>query len=228
VNKKILVVDDHPMIFKAVESVAKELIPDVGVLYANSISKALRAYRDNLDIRLVLLDLTLPDSRHTEGIAVLLQEFPKIPIVVYSGQNEDSVRRACLRSGAKDFLYKNSDPKLLFETISSFLDVNTHVFKDSPTKPAVVLSARQALVLKLLLNGLTGRESANLMGIGESTVKSHIKKIYKRTHCHNRVELVNWFAQAERYGGITVTQDKLDQTFVETTLAKSEIEAAYK
>jgi DNA-binding NarL/FixJ family response regulator len=207
VNKKILVVDDHPMIFRAVESLAKEVLPDTQVLHADSLAKALRMYRDNLGIRLVLLDLALPDSHHTEGIALLTKEFPKIPIVVYTGQIDDSVRRACLRSGAKDFIYKNSDPTLLFDVIGKFLDVTVSQFQATATKPCVVLSAKQAHVLKLLLNGLTGREIASLMGIYESTVKSHIKEIYKRTKCHNRVELVTWFSQASQDGSLSVNAD---------------------
>jgi DNA-binding NarL/FixJ family response regulator len=214
VDKKLLVVDDHPIIFQAVEAVAKEALPDVQLLYANTLSKALRIYRDNLNISFVLLDLSLPDSRHTEGIAVLLQEFPKASIVVYSGQTDDSVRRACLRSGAIEFLTKSSDTRALFETITRYLNVPMLQFNETATKPGVVLSCRQAHVLKLLLQGLTAREIADLMEIGESTVKSHIKTIYKRTQSHNRVELVKWFALAEQSsaGTLAATQKRLGST----------------
>jgi DNA-binding NarL/FixJ family response regulator len=206
--RKILVVDDHPMIFRAVESLVREALPDVQVLNADSITKGLQLYRNHLNIRLVLLDLTLPDSRHTEGIAVLIEAFPTMPIVVYSGQNEDSVKRACLRSGAKEFLPKNGDPEKLFEVIGRFLDVPINQFKPTAVKPGVVLSARQADVLKFLLSGLTAREIGNLMNIGESTVKSHVKAIYRLTECHNRVELVNWYATAEQELSQTVSQER--------------------
>jgi DNA-binding NarL/FixJ family response regulator len=196
VEKKLLVVDDHPIIFQAVRAVARDIFPDVQVLHAISLSSALRVYRDHLNISLVLLDLSLPDSRHTEGIALLLEEFPKISIVIYSGQNDDTVRRACLRSGAKEFITKCGDTQALAETISRYLDVPSLQLAKSSAMAKADLSFRQAHVLKLLLNGLTAREIATHLTIGESTVKSHIKTIYKRTECHNRVELAKWFSRA--------------------------------
>jgi DNA-binding NarL/FixJ family response regulator len=194
VKPKILVVDDHPMIIHAVDAMVHEIAPEIEIVKARTLLQALGTCRDIEGINLILLDLNLPDSQHTAGLTMLHAEVPEIPIIVYSGQEHESVRSACLRAGATDFVMKSGNRDALYEVVERLLSRFIQPSDSLRSHAKVDLSARQAEVLKLLLEGRTTREIGDTLNISEATVKSHIKIIYSRTRCRNRVELFQWHA----------------------------------
>jgi DNA-binding NarL/FixJ family response regulator len=189
---KVLVVDDHPMIIHAVEAMVHEIAPDVELLQSRTLLQALGNCRDIPGIYLILLDLNLPDSSHTEGLSLLHAHAPSVPIVVYTGQEHESVRSACLRAGASDFVMKSGNRDALYEVVERLLARYIHRPGNGSLRPRVELSTRQSDVLRLLLEGSTTREIGESLSISEATVKTHIKVIYSRTQCRNRVELFQW------------------------------------
>ncbi len=192
---KVLVVDDHPMIVHAVEALVHEVAPRVAVMQSKTLAQTLALCRDSQDIALILLDLNLPDSRHTEGLTVLHEEFPRIPIVVFTGQEHSSVRTACLRAGASAYVMKSGDRGALSDALERFLGEFTASGEPQGARRETLLSSRQLDVLRLLVTGSTTREIAQALNIGEATVKTHIKTIYSRADCRNRVELSHWYSQ---------------------------------
>lgn len=57
-------------------------------------------------IDIVLLDLNLPDSRGEATFEKLHAEFPEVPIVVLTGEYDDSIGPATVAKGAQDYLVK--------------------------------------------------------------------------------------------------------------------------
>lgn len=192
---KVLVVDDHPMIIHAVEALVHEIAPSVAVLQARTLVQAVGLCRDSKDICLTLLDLNLPDCRHTEGLSLLHREFPNVPIAIYTGQEHESVRSACLRAGASAYVMKSGNRSALSDVLERFLSEFIPKLDMSSHRRENLLSNRQLDVLRLLVTGSTTREIAETLNIGEATVKTHIKTIYSRADCRNRVELSHWYSQ---------------------------------
>jgi diguanylate cyclase (GGDEF)-like protein/PAS domain S-box-containing protein len=62
------------------------------------------------DVRCVLLDLTLPDARGLEGVDLLREVDPDVPVVVLTGTDSDRIGVAALQAGAQDFLVKGQHP----------------------------------------------------------------------------------------------------------------------
>ena len=56
----------------------------------------------------------------------------------------------------------------------------------------VHLTGRETDVIKLLINGKTNFEISKELFISVHTVKSILEKIYEKTDCHNRVQIVIW------------------------------------
>jgi DNA-binding NarL/FixJ family response regulator len=198
VKPKVLVVDDHSMIIHALEAMIHEIAPACEVLQARTLLNALGICRDTSGLSLVLLDLSLPDSKHTEGLALLHTEFPNIPIVVYTGQEHESVRSACLRAGASDFVMKSGNREALYEVVERLLARFLPLSGSGNVRPKVELSTRQSDVLRLLIEGATTKEIAKSLSISEATVKTHIKVIYSRTFCRNRIELFQWYSSEQK------------------------------
>lgn len=55
---------------------------------------------------LILLDLTLPDSRGLVSVELLVNNFPHLPIVVLTNTNDDRLAIEAVRQGAQDYLVK--------------------------------------------------------------------------------------------------------------------------
>jgi DNA-binding NarL/FixJ family response regulator len=114
---KVLLVDDHPLILTALQTVIRSVgegIDVVGVHNANSARNALRQ-DDNFD--LVLLDLALGDD---DGFAVL-EEFrstwPAVPVVVISASERSSDVIRAIDTGAMGFVPKSSSHAELHEAL---------------------------------------------------------------------------------------------------------------
>lgn len=69
-------------------------------------------------IDLVLLDLSLPDSHRFKTLTNFLTKFPKIPVIVMTGLNDDIVGNQSIKAGAQDYLVKGEfDSNLLGRVI---------------------------------------------------------------------------------------------------------------
>jgi DNA-binding response OmpR family regulator len=55
----------------------------------------------------IILDLNLQDSHGPGAIAVLVSQFPTLPIVILTGTDDDATAFACLQMGAQDYISKH-------------------------------------------------------------------------------------------------------------------------
>ena len=66
----------------------------------------------------VLLDLNLPDSHGIETLTRVDSEFPEIPVIVLTGQEDEVVAVEAVKKGAQDYLFKGTvDGNLLLRSI---------------------------------------------------------------------------------------------------------------
>ena len=94
-SMKILVVDDHFLIREALRGCLKVLESNATILEAGSGHQAMQLLSEHADIRLVLLELNLPDRDGFSVLGELRERHPAISIVVLSArQDRDSVARA--------------------------------------------------------------------------------------------------------------------------------------
>ena len=108
----ILIVDDHPLYIKGVESLLVELDPTIQATGARSVEDAL-AIAAVRPFDLVLLDLKLPGMNDLDALARVKAALPAIPIVVVSGnENSHDIWRA-IELGAAGYIPKNTDPLLV-------------------------------------------------------------------------------------------------------------------
>ncbi|MEO0373068.1 MAG: diguanylate cyclase [Cyanobacteria bacterium P01_A01_bin.17] len=69
-------------------------------------------------IHVALLDLNLPDAQGLSGLLKLHQAFPKLPIIIFSGNTDERLALEAVQKGAQDYLIKGQfDGKLLQHSI---------------------------------------------------------------------------------------------------------------
>ena len=115
---KVLLVEDNPgdaRLIKEILSEARGILFDVEC--ADRLSRARKHLADE-GADLVLLDLTLPDSRGLDTFTKLRVYAPGIPIVVLSGLNDETIAVKAVQEGAQDYLVKGQvDSNVLIRSI---------------------------------------------------------------------------------------------------------------
>jgi DNA-binding NarL/FixJ family response regulator len=197
----ILIVDDHPLYIKGVESLLVELDPTIRAQGARSVEEAL-AIAAARPFDLVLLDLKLPGMNDLDALAKVKAALPAIPVVVVSGnENSNDIWRA-IELGAAGYIPKNTDPLLVTNALRLVLARGVYIppqaLKDEfvptaradarPRPSAALLSERQLDVLQALLQGKSNKVIARDLGIAEGTAKAHLWSIYQALGVNSRLQ----------------------------------------
>lgn len=103
---RVLMIEDSPDAARLVREELKDAHGDKFELACEGrLSKGLECI-ENGDIDVILLDLSLPDSQGYDTFAQVHLHAPNIPIVVLSGDNNESLAVRTVQAGAQDYLIK--------------------------------------------------------------------------------------------------------------------------
>ena len=75
------------------------------------------AKADGLSMDVILLDLSLPDSKGLDTLDKVINRFPQIPIVILTGLDDEEIAIKAMRQGAQDYLVKNEINTILLNRI---------------------------------------------------------------------------------------------------------------
>lgn len=201
ISRRVLVLDDHPMLAESVAAVIRSRDPMAVVEVAHTLKSAL-AMRDRpRGFDLIILDLSLPDAKGIATFEALQQTWPLTPKIVFSGIDHPVLRQQCLAMGAKAFVLKTDDVKALYQA----LDLHGPSPDAShPLRPAARLASgltsKQLAIWQDLAAGYSNQEIAQRHGVAINTVKSHVREILERIHVRNRTEAARLYFEQQRAG----------------------------
>jgi DNA-binding NarL/FixJ family response regulator len=114
---KVLLIDDHPLILSALQSVIQGLGDDVTVVGAASARAARDTLKAQPDFDLVLLDLALGDADGFDVLTEFRTAYPALPVVVVSASDRTSDVIRAIDLGAMGFVPKRASNDTLFEAL---------------------------------------------------------------------------------------------------------------
>lgn len=110
---KLLLIEDNPGDVRLLEEMLAEAGEDSFVLEsADRLSTGLERLAIG-DIDVVLVDLSLPDSRGAATFAQVQAQAPHVPIIILSGLDDEELALQAVRSGAQDYLVKGQVTSVL-------------------------------------------------------------------------------------------------------------------
>lgn len=124
---KVLLVDDHPLILAALQSVIQGLGDHVSVRGVETAEAAREALTEDDSYDLVLLDLALGETDGFEVLAELRQTWPAIPVVVVSASERVSDVIHAIDLGAMGFVPKRTSNEYLFEALRLVMNGGLYV-----------------------------------------------------------------------------------------------------
>lgn len=151
----------------------------------------------------VLTDIGLPGMSGIEGIRILHERDPQLPIIALTVYDNDENIFSALCAGASGYLLKNTPPARLLESLREVLHGGSpmspeiarrvvHLFREfRPPEPASYhLTRQESELLRLLVDGHHYKTAAHELGISTNTVSFHLKNIYAKLHVHSKSEAV--------------------------------------
>jgi len=124
---KVLIIDDHALIRDALHPVLKQLQHDAVVFQASNGRQAMRIVKATPDLRLILLDLNLPDRDGFSVLSELREHHAGIAIIILSAfDDQDKVKRA-LSLGALGFIPKTTEREVMLNAIRLVLSGGIYI-----------------------------------------------------------------------------------------------------
>ena len=192
---KVMVVDDHPLMRVGITAIINAR-PDMTVVaQAETGEEAVMFFQRHLP-DVTLMDLRLPGKMGgVETIVCVRSTYPEARFIVVTTYEGDADIHRALEAGAQGYVIKGMPYQTLVEALQK-----VHAgrrFVPPPVARALAsrmpdsdLSTREMEVLQLLLSGKKNKDIANLLGITEATVKSHVSAILMRLNVSDRTEAV--------------------------------------
>ncbi len=224
----LVVVDDHPLFRQGVTD-AVSLEPDMKVLgQASSGDQGLELIR-SVAPDIVLLDVNLPGLNGQQITHQVTQE--KIPtrIVLMTGYDDIEQALHAAMAGAAAYCSKDVEPKGLLRIIRDVAE-GSFVFGgkvmnerelqvwiqeqiegarrsySEPGSPFHPLSEREMEVLECVVQGMSNKEIAGLLGISHQTVKNHVTSILRKFGVEDRTQAVVY---ALKHGWVQIRNSNL-------------------
>jgi DNA-binding NarL/FixJ family response regulator len=124
---KVLLIDDHPLILSALQTIIQGLGENVSVVGAGSAKAARDTLKQNSDFDLALLDLRLGDADGFDVLTEFRAAYPAMPVVVVSASDRTSDVIRAIDLGAMGFVPKRSSNDVLFEALSMVMSGGIYV-----------------------------------------------------------------------------------------------------
>lgn len=200
--ERVLIIDDHPLVRDGLRSVIAVTFDGCEIFEASSMEEALATLEKQSNFDLVLLDLNIPDVKRLDGLRLLRQRYPILPVAMVSGAFDWAVVQEALAAGAAGFVPKSMKR-------SGIVDALHRIVSGEIYLPEIVGDARgasdeasdifrridsltphQRLVLGHLVNGRLNKQIAHDLGVSMTTVKAHVSAILQKLGVFSRTQAV--------------------------------------
>jgi len=194
---KILIVDDHPVVRKGLQSclAARDNLKIVGE--SSNGEDAIKQAREHLP-DIVLVDMQMPGMDGLALTEALKKEAPAAKVLILSMQGQRDAVLRIIRAGARGYVLKDAPTDELVRAIETVhggeayfsgpvakIALNQYVNEADETKPVAKLSDREREVLALIAEGKSNKEIAMHLGIGVRTTETHRERIMRKLNIHS-------------------------------------------
>lgn len=199
---EIAITDDHTIVIEGIRTMLKSNKEIVILQSFTSITDTFNGL-DN-SIKILLLDINLPDGNGITACKDLLQKFPNLRIIALTNFEDVSFIKQIIKNGAMGYLLKNTGKNELVTAIKTVLEgerylpqniqemlLNESLGKTSASSFFIPkLTSREKEILDLIIKEYTTEEIAGKIFISVKTVESHRSNLIQKLGVKNSAGLV--------------------------------------
>jgi two-component system response regulator DegU len=208
---RVLIADDRPIFRAGVQGMLRDF-PEIQVVGEALTGREAVERSRRLEPDVILMDLNMPEMGGIAATRAIKEENPErvILALTVSEAEEDIVEMVA--AGASGYVLKDVDPVTLARSIQ---DAYAGKFQldDALTRRVIVrlgsalkrhrrplaepLTERETEILRMVVDGMSNKAIAGRLGLGEGTIKSHLRNVYRKLQVRTRAEAAAQAVQLE-------------------------------
>jgi DNA-binding NarL/FixJ family response regulator len=204
-STRILIADDHGVLRAGLAALLNTEADFEVVGEANTGEEALFQAVD-LHPELVLMDLSMPGMGGIEATRRICEKLPGIHVLILTIHEDIGMVREAIRAGAGGYILKRAVKTELIGAIRTVLQGDLYVHpammrsllaepQPAPAAPSPAeepLTPREIEVLRLIVQGHTNSQIAEILNISVRTVEYHRANLTGKLNLHSRVDLIRY------------------------------------
>ncbi len=203
-KKNILIVEDHELTRFGLKTTFENVDYVENIYEADSAENAIEIFNNN-NIDVIIMDLGLPNMNGIEATKQIRSSNKDVKIVILTSHNDEKEVLNSLKAGANAYCSKEINPQRLVQVVQSVADgaawfdpsIAHIVLKASANSPSYEsennrkdydLTSREAQILKLMTEGYSNMEIAQMLVISINTTKAHVANILQKLEVDDRLQ----------------------------------------
>jgi len=214
---KIVLADDHVLIRQGLKKLIEEN-RSLEVIGEAGDGLELLDVLDNTIPDLIILDISMPHLRGIEVISEVKRICPEVKILMITMHKSEQYFLCAMSAGADGYLLKEDSDSELLNAIDVVMQDDMYIsphlteefsdeviksYRENGSFPCETLTNREIEVLKLVAEGLTSKEIADILSISIRTVEHHRANLLKKLNLKNTADLIKHAIQ----NGFIITND---------------------
>jgi DNA-binding NarL/FixJ family response regulator len=208
---RVLIADDRPIFRAGVQGMLRDF-PEIDIVGEAMTGRQAVEGSRRLKPDVILMDLNMPEMGGIAATRAIKEEDPDrvVLALTISEAEEDIVEMVA--AGASGYVLKDVDPASLARSIQE-AHAGHFQLDDALTRRVIVrlgstlkrsrrplaepLTERETQILRMVVEGMSNKAIASRLGLGEGTIKSHLRNIYRKLQVRTRAEAAAQAVQLE-------------------------------
>jgi len=198
---RILIADDHDVVRRGLRAILESRPGWIVVAEASDGKQAIdQALQTKPDV--AIIDYGLPLLNGSEVTRQIRERLPKTEVLVFTMHDSDAVLQEVLQAGARGFLLKSDADDYLVAAVHAislhkpfFTGLVSQKMLDTflaKSGDAPVLTARERSVVKLIAEGRTNKEMADVLSLSAKTIESHRATALRKLNLATTADLIRY------------------------------------
>ena len=200
----ILIVEDHELTRFGLKTTFENVDLVENIYEADSAETAIQTFNNN-KIDIIIMDLGLPNMNGIEATKQIRSSNKDVKIIILTSHNDEKEVLNSLKAGANAYCSKEINPQRLVEVVNSVADgaawfdpsiahivlkasANSPSFETNDNRKDYDLTTREAQILKLMTEGYSNMEIAQILVISINTTKAHVANILQKLEVDDRLQ----------------------------------------
>ncbi len=200
----ILIVEDHELTRFGLKTTFENVDYIDNIYEADSAEAAIEVFNNN-NIDVIIMDLGLPNMNGIEATKQIRSSNKDVKIVILTSHNDEKEVLNSLKAGANAYCSKEINPQRLVQVVQSVADgaawfdpsiahivlkasANSPSFDTETNRKDYDLTSREAQILKLMTEGYSNMEIAQILVISINTTKAHVANILQKLEVDDRLQ----------------------------------------
>src|SRR3984893_14972176 len=211
---RLLVADDHEVVRKGLRTFLS-FDTDLELVGEARDGREAVEMAGRLKPDVVVMGLMMPEMDGIAPTAAIRRDYPEIEVIALTSVLEGASVADAVRAGAIGYLLKNSTPEHLHRGIRAAAAGQVFLSPEAaaqlvrqvkaPERPEP-LTPREIEVLRLVTLGRANKQIARELGVGEETVKTHVRNILSKLQAASRTQAA---LHAIRTGLVSSTKEPM-------------------